>query len=101
MEKVLDKSTLVQSDKKKLEDALIKSVSALNAEEIAVIRARSSYLTSVEKEVFKSILEETKTSYDSMTKAELLEVCQDKGIEADPSLKKSDIIDLIVKSEEK
>lgn len=57
MEEILNRSSLIQSDKELLEKTLAKSPSELTKDEKGIIRARSSYLNAVERETFKSILE--------------------------------------------
>jgi hypothetical protein len=58
MSETLSRGTLNQSDKKLLEEALSKSPAELKKNEVAVIRARRSYLTAIEREAFKRVLEE-------------------------------------------
>ena len=101
MTETLNRSTLNQGDKSLLEKLLGKRPSEMGEGEIAIIRARRSYLTPMERETFKEILEvaEEKISYVEMTKAQLLEVCAEKGIDVEPALKKADIVALIEESD--
>lgn len=99
MEETLERSTLSHGDKSMLEKLLVKGPYKLEEDEIAIIRARRVYLTAVERKVFEEILIE-KVEYSAMTKAQLLKVCAEKEIVAEPALKKAEIIALIEASEQ-
>lgn len=102
-QQTLDKSTLILKDKQLLEEVLRKSIPEMGEEEVAIIRARRAYLTSVEREVFKEILEEKEVvvALEDMKFSELKLVCAERGIDVPTTVKsKEAILELIASTPE-
>lgn len=97
MEETLDRTSLSLSDKTLLEKLLVKSPSALEEEEIGIIRARRAYLTSVEREIFKEVLEveEEQVEYSKLNKAGLEELCANREIVIPEGATKAVLVSLL------
>lgn len=91
---VLTKEMLNPKDKELLERALSKKVEDLNEDDKRVIKARQGYLSSVELNAFSSILEEKEEKL-TLTKKEIQEKLNEKGVEFPIKATKEELVGLL------